>query len=758
MPLPIYFDPDPQIPDSDILGIGDLVLDDGSRRFLNGEPDIAGSLPRVPGMQLDTPPLIDPMAMQRQPEPLIGADGQAYQIDQTGTFTPVNSLALEGAPPMADYQPGGEGQGGMGIMEVGNPEMQRPSPVQQEPALMGALQDQAPDMLPTSLLPQSPEDLQRQPEPLQAADGRMYQVDQTGQFVPYERTGALPPDVAQRQLSELDQMQQQTLGATELARADEARIVNEAVLQQLAANEAQKTIQEEEIREQQFKIERWQKEQQALADMEPDTGLIGAHGGGVGGVLGSLFAIAGATLLGGAGSDAGLRMIDNSIERNVREQVRRRDTKLGLLANQIQSSEQAIKMGKAELYKNLADRTELLAQKTKNDVYEAQSPSIIQTLRQKQLENMQEAERLSLGKVTERVPAPPKPPSEAMLQKYGELRRDRDGANNIASRAEQQLGLLWVPGKNGQAGQYRNKAEVLDKGIQGVGALEQWVPDFVYSTMGGMTAEGYQVRGAAEAMAYAQIRQMQPTGPISNADIQAAVKAGALNTEEGLIRGLERIRLQAEGAAAHDAAQYGPEVVGEYERRYRRSGGQTLGDVAPGRPAALQDKQQEIDRLMNKGKQQRTSASTMPEDPQQRMAMLAEDLQALGGEELPPEGLAILRAQAGHETADGKRLPTNNFFGHKASQRSRAAGRGVANLETTEGEGANAKRLKQNFATFNSSAESVADHLSLLKRKYPRAWEALQAGDEGAYVAALKDGGYFTGPEGAYLAGIQRRL
>lgn len=145
--------------------------------------------------------------------------------------------------------------------------------------------------------------------------------------------------------------------------------------------------------------------------------------------------------------------------------------------------------------------------------------------------------------------------------------------------------------------------------------------------------------------------------------------------------------------------------------------------------------------------------------PEQRMAALNESLATVSQEKsLPPEGIAILMAQAGHETNDGKNMPTNNFFGMKSTQRNRNRGAGMTNLMTTEGAGSNAKRVAQNFATFDSAADAAMDMLSLLERKYPRALEALQVGDPDAYVAALKDGGYFTGNEGGYLQGILRRL
>jgi flagellum-specific peptidoglycan hydrolase FlgJ len=755
MPNPLYFDPDPSIEDSDLLGYGDLVFDDGTRRFLNGEPDIAASLDRMPA----GPPEMG------QPVPQGRATPDGIQVDMMGNITMPGQM---GVSAVGQNAPVGE-RGGMPSQQSGMPDL---SPqATQEPALDDAIEQQAPDLLAPAIGGGA------EPQPIQGADGRQYEVSMTGDIVPagqggapssglgsggmvpYEREGALPQEMAQRQQGEMAQQNDLTLQAEQQARADAARIYNEANLKAMAENDAQRQAQQEELEMQRAKQERWQSEATDLGNMEIGTSLVDARG-----PVGAALGVIGAALLGAVGSDAGLRMIDKAITDHVNAQVNQRNTRLGILADKLGSTEQAIRMAKAELYKSAADRAELLAQKTKNDAYEAQTPAIIQGLRQKQTEEMQKAEQLSLGKTTERVPAPPKPPSQESLLKYGQLRRDRDGASGIASRAEQELGLMWTPGKNGQPGYYANKDEILKRGIQGVGALEQWVPDFVYSTMGGSTKEGYQVRGAAEAMAYAQIRQMQPTGPISNADIQSAVKAGALDTEDGFIRGLERIRQGNEQAEKHDEAEFGPDLVAQYNRQYKASGGQTMtATPAASRPATPEDlrRHQESatpagtgnsaeDALRSQGKI--SQAPTKISGPE-RMAMVSEDIQSLAGDQLPPEGIAILRAQAAHETGDGEHAPQNNMFGHKATAR-----RPGKTLMTVEGEGTNARRVPQAFAAFNSTTESVADHLSLLRRKYPRAWEALQVGDPSAYVAALKDGGYFTGNESIYLNRILQRL
>jgi flagellum-specific peptidoglycan hydrolase FlgJ len=666
MPDLLYFNPDPQIPDADLLGYGDLVYSNGVTNYLSGDPEMAAGLPRPPpGVNpkgsIDMGPPAPPAA-----PPLQGADGQQYQVD---------------------------------LMDPENP--------------------------------------------LKPAQAPGLQVAQ--------REGALPPDVMQRQGAEMAAMQQQSLAAEQQSRADQARIMNDATLKAMAKNEADRIKQQQDIQEQQAKVERLDKERQQLASMEIDKSLSGAVG-----LVGGLMSVLGAALLGSTGSDAGLRMIESTIDRSVRNQVNQRDTKLGLLTEQVGSAQQAIKMGKAELYKLAADRAELLVQKTKNDVYEAQSPAIIQGLRQKQLEYTQKWEQDSLGKTIEKVPPPAKPPSPEALQKYGELRRERDAATGVVQRMEQATGLVWSPGKNGQPGHYANAQEVIKKGIPGTGELEQWIPTSVYSTLGQQDA--YQIRGAKQAIAYAMVRQMQPTGIISDVDRKVGDIAATLDTEQGLVQTLERLRNGEDQQRANDAAQYTPQVVAEYERQYRAAGGreQTTTPAAI-RPATLEEKRRAAETMGQP--QQPQSMELQQMTPEQRMGALNESLTTIAQEKnIPPEGIAILMGQAGHETNDGKNMPTNNFFGMKSTERNRKGGAGMTNLMTTEGAGSSAKRVPQNFATFDSANDAAMDMLSLLERKYPRALEALQMGDADAYVAALKDGGYFTGNEGGYLQGILRRL
>lgn len=741
MAYPIYFEPDPQIPDSDLLGYGDLVFDDGTRTYLSNDPERASQF-EVKPIQNSHPPeqAPSPDFMQQQPPPLMGADGKQYTTDLLDPQNPIkefdplggNSLAMPAQSPMSDA-----GAGPMGIQSVG-------TPVRPDGSAMGT---------------QQPAFMQQPPPTLTGADGQSYTTDLfdpqnpikpagQGQMQPYQRTGALPPDVAARQQGEMGAMNQQTLDVNQQSISEQGRIMSEATLKAMGENDAAKHKAEEDIREQQAKMDRLEKERKQVNDMALDKSLIGAAGVG-----GGLLAVIGSAMLGGIGSDAGLRMIDKMIDRHVGEQVARKNTQLGMLADQIGSTQQAISIGKAQLYKAIGDHAELLVQKTKNDVYEAQAPAILQNIRQKQLEYTQKSEQDSLGKLTERVPVPPKPPSPEALQKYGELRRERDAATDVVQRMENQIGLIWQPGKGGQPGHYVNGAKKIKEGIEGVGAVEQWIPDAVYSTLG--QKDGYQIRGAKQAIAYAAVRQMQPTGVITDVDRKVGEMSATLDTEAGLVQTLERLRNGEEQMSQNDSAQFTPQVVAEYERQYRASGGQQQGTPAASRPATVQEMRGAAHGMRQSTQQPEGPQSmVIPAEPQQRMAQVREDVAKLAPD-LPPEGQAILIAQAAHESGDGdsEGAQHGNMWGHKATQ-----GRQAFTANTTEGEGLSAKRMKQSFASYGSITDATADHLSLLKRRYPRAWEALEAGDPDSYVAALKDGGYFTGNETIYLKQILQRI
>jgi hypothetical protein len=768
----LYFNPDPAVPDADLLGYGDLVYSDGSTQYIPGnDPELIAGLPGPPpgvnpvgsiGMgPPQAPPQMGPPPPPQMPPPvqIDGANGPV-QMDVTGNLSPIT----RGLNSLGNMVTGGRdsGQGGAGLGDMlggaassfgsmmgggmgqqqGNPQGPPPVTIQSE---------QGPVTIdPTGNI--QPGDGGVPFEQLQQEMGGMGAGGMgSGGMIPVQREGALPPDLAARQMGEMGAMNAQTLAATEQARRDETRIYNELLLKQMAANDGERMKREQDVADNQARAERLHAEFQRTNEVQLDQSVRGAMGD-FGGTLG----IIGAMLQGAVGNDSGFRMLERNVDRFVNDQVRRKGTALSMLANQFDSTQQAIAAGKASLYKVSADRLELLAQKAKSDVYEAQTPAVIQSLRQKQQEEMQKFEQLSLGKTLEKAPLPPKPPSPEQLQKYGELRRERVGNNVPVQRVEQQLGLIWEPGRSGQPGRYRNEKEVLDRGIQGVGSLEQLMPDLVYSMAGKAGAEGYELRGAAEALAYAQIRQMQPTGPISNMDAKIGALAASMKTEEGLLQGLARLRQGDDAQLAQDAAEFSPQVVAEYERRRQAAGGSPIGQMpAAARPATVEEMRRGAAAGRGgQGPQSQNAPQAIPAEPSERMALVNESVASLAPD-LPPEGWAILVAQAAHESGDGDSMgaANGNMWGHKQT-----GGRPGFSANTTEGEGAGARRLKQNFASYPSIADATADHLSLIKRRYPRAWEALEVGDADAYVAALKDGNYFTANEDAYRKAILRRL
>jgi hypothetical protein len=595
----LYFIPDPNIADAELLGYGDAVYSDGQTRYVSDDPELVAGLPPPPpgvsprsSLEMDGQMSPDPnmqLSMpgpeMSQPPPIIESEQGPLTVDQTGTLRPYEGVQDPNTGELLDPGPTSNLLPAVGG-ELLNAAKGYPQPAgqawdqqmggdQAAPAQGGAqpvtYQDQS-----------TGQEMTIDPTGNLKPGGGGIPIDQLAQQMqPVQREGALPTDVAARQLSELGAAQSATYGAAEQARADEARIMREATIKQMAMNEAERHRLEQENADNAARVERWRAEQKATADMQITNDLVSARG-----PIGAGLLALGAALLGGAGNDAGFRMMERDIDQHVRQQVDRRDTKIGLLAQQIGSAEQAIRLGKAELYKAMSERVELLAAKTKNDVFEAQSPAILQKLQELQLKEMQEAERLSLGKTLEKMPLPAKPPSPELLQKYGELRRTRQTDSGIGQRAEQELGLVWDPKRQ----DFINKKAILADGIQGIGALEQWVPNAVYSTLGGTTAEGYQVRGAAEAMAFAQLKQMQPTGIPTQKDIEGAVRAGAYNTEEGFIEALRRMRVATDQQKQHDAAEFGPDVVAEYDRRYQSAGGvsQTSSPTASRPPSTTE--------------------------------------------------------------------------------------------------------------------------------------------------------------------------
>lgn len=114
------------------------------------------------------------------------------------------------------------------------------------------------------------------------------------------------------------------------------------------------------------------------------------------------------------------------------------------------------------------------------------------------------------------------------------------------------------------------------------------------------------------------------------------------------------------------------------------------------------------------------------------------------------DAAAMLTAQWSLETANGTRMFNFNFGGIKGTSPQGLTYRTL----THEGHGDTRRQITDNFRAYTSASQGAADFVSLIKRRYPSAYQAALAGDADAYVAALKKGGYFTGDPAAYTRAV----
>lgn len=130
---------------------------------------------------------------------------------------------------------------------------------------------------------------------------------------------------------------------------------------------------------------------------------------------------------------------------------------------------------------------------------------------------------------------------------------------------------------------------------------------------------------------------------------------------------------------------------------------------------------------------------------------LAQAYQAVTGAAPSPATVDLLWAQWALETARGQAMYGNNFGGIKAT-----GGGPSASFSTTEGYGAQARRVRDRFRTYGTPAEGARDYVSLLARRYPAAFEGLATGDVERFAAGLQQGRYFTANPDTYRRALQR--
>lgn len=748
MPVPMKFVPDPHIPGAEQLGYGDLHYDDGTIRWLDGDPELAGYVSQYPdsvgeinaaSAASGAPPV--PTTARSFMDLTQPPEGPPPPVTPVTPPTDPNSDFVPWAP-----QPGTTGAPGSAGFA--------PSPHFVSDAEKPADPSMIPDISAEAQVARDappPADSSggfavNEPPPGTAEAG----ASAPAPMAPPElqvtgRTGRLDPEVAARQAEDRANANVDSQNVLQQGRDATFAIERADIRDQRIRIRAQmEEVQHQEQIHQQ-KLNRFRDEQRSVADAKIEGDLIRAQGPG------AFLSVIGAAMLGATGSDAGLRMIDSAIDRHVRGQISRRDSKLRAVADQIGSEEQAVQMAKSKYYEAAINHAEQLERLTRSDVYAAQTPGIVQQLRDKQLEANQAAERESLGKTTETLQGGPKELPWQQVKEYGEKAAGQAEASRNVARAANALGLT---GYDPRTGRFANRDEILKNGVPGVGKIDSFLKDLGKLPVVGAlpqaldtaltTKEGIAVRASLEGLVSAEAQKQNPGRAPTEDDIIHAAKTLGLDTEEGAIRAIERAMGQQEEARDRNVAAYGTRAAGQYEGTFQgQGGGRDVKGTGGGESTATSDDiAAELQRRKSTGTETRASIEDV------RGAIAAQ-----AGKELPPEGQAILAAQAAHETDDGKHQVGNNFFGHKAK-----GDEASVTAQTTEGGGKDKKSVPGRFRAFASVEESVTSQIDLLKRRYPKAWAALQNGDENAFAAALKDGGYFTDDESTYLKGIQRRL
>lgn len=135
-------------------------------------------------------------------------------------------------------------------------------------------------------------------------------------------------------------------------------------------------------------------------------------------------------------------------------------------------------------------------------------------------------------------------------------------------------------------------------------------------------------------------------------------------------------------------------------------------------------------------------------------AALGRSFEQVMGEAPTPAALDILSAQASLETGRGRSMYNFNFGGIKGA----GPGGLTTVARTHEWEGGTRYETHAHFRAYGSLDEGAQDFLSLLHRRYGDAVAAATRGDVDGYAHALKERGYFTGPEGRYANDLRGLL
>lgn len=147
------------------------------------------------------------------------------------------------------------------------------------------------------------------------------------------------------------------------------------------------------------------------------------------------------------------------------------------------------------------------------------------------------------------------------------------------------------------------------------------------------------------------------------------------------------------------------------------------------------------------------AALTTPFTPATIIAALDHAYVAEMGHEAAHHTLAVLLAQIALETANGKSCICFNVGNFK-----RGCSENYCTFRTTEWQGNPPAPVAQDcdFSAWPSLQIGCQYYLHALASHWPEAWSAAVAGDAQAFAAGLRQRGYYTAPEAAYAAGVER--
>jgi hypothetical protein len=132
-------------------------------------------------------------------------------------------------------------------------------------------------------------------------------------------------------------------------------------------------------------------------------------------------------------------------------------------------------------------------------------------------------------------------------------------------------------------------------------------------------------------------------------------------------------------------------------------------------------------------------------------ASLSRAVESVTGRRATARTVDVLASQVSLETAGGSQMFNFNFGGIKGA----APGGATASYMTREVLDGNSVHIQQGFRAYASLDEGARDYVSVVRSRFPQAFQSAAAGDLDGFAHALKQAHYYTAPESEYAAGLR---